>query len=135
LSELDGDEAIWTQLLKLSEDNWSDPEQLVFEVLVVTEAVPIDSEKVTEIFSLTETELSLSVGEVEETVGAVVSTLKVFTLNAVLGFPAGSVTVMEQSAYCASLNAVELSGCVRMMVTLSSPELVADVLELPQLPS
>ena len=56
----------------------------------------IDSEKVTEIFSLTETELWLSVGEVEETVGAVVSTIKVFTLNAVLGFPAESVTVMVQ---------------------------------------
>ena len=94
MSELDGDEAIWTQLLKLSEDNWSDPEQLVFEVLVVTEAVPIDSEKVTEIFLLIEIELSLSVGEVEETVGAVVSTTKVFTVNAVLGFPAKSVTVM-----------------------------------------
>ena len=65
-------------------------------MLVVTEVLPIDSEKVTEIFSLTETELWLSVGEVEETVGAVVSTTKVFTLNAVLGFPAGSVTVMEQ---------------------------------------
>ena len=65
-------------------------------MLVVTEVLPIDSEKVTEIFSLTETELWLSVGEVEETVGAVVSTIKVFTLNAVLGFPAESVTVMEQ---------------------------------------
>jgi hypothetical protein len=64
-------------------------------VLVVTEAVPIDSEKVTEIFLLIETELSLSVGEVE-TVGAVVSTTKVFTVNAVLGFPAKSVTVMVQ---------------------------------------
>ena len=97
--ELDtvGDDDIWTQLLKLSEDNWSDPEQLVFEVLVVIEAVSILSSKVTEIFSLTETELvRLSVGEVEETVGAVVSTIKVFTLNAVLGLPAGSVTVMEQ---------------------------------------
>ena len=90
------DDSIWTQLLKLSEDNWSDPEQLVFEVLVVTEAVSILSSKVTEIFSLIETELSLSVGEVEETVGAVVSTTKVFTFNAVLGFPAESVTVMEQ---------------------------------------
>ena len=64
-------------------------------MLVVTEVLSIDSEKVTEILSLTETELWLSVGEVE-TVGAVVSTTKVFTLNAVLGFPAGSVTVMEQ---------------------------------------
>ena len=43
-------------------------------MLVVTEVLSIDSEKVTEIFSLTETELWLSVGEVEETVGAVVST-------------------------------------------------------------
>jgi hypothetical protein len=65
-------------------------------VLVVTEAVPIDSEKVTEIFLLIETELSLSIGEVEETVGAVVSTTKVFTVNAVLGFPAKSVTVIVQ---------------------------------------
>ena len=103
-------------------------------MLVVTEVLSIDSEKVTEILSLTEIELLSLVGEVEETVGAVVSTTNVFTSNAVLGFPAGSVTVMEQSAYCASLNAVELSDCVRMMVTLSSPELVADVLELPQLP-
>ena len=104
-------------------------------MLVVTEVLSIDSEKVTEILSLTETELvRLSVGEVEETVGAVVSTTNVFTSNGVLVFPAESVTVMVQSAYCASLKAVELSGCVRMMVTLSSPELVADVLELPQLP-
>ena len=91
-----GDDSIWTQLLKLSEDTCNDPEQVVSEVLVVTLSTVIDSEKVTEIFSITETELWLSVGEVEETVGAVVSTTKVFTLNAVLGFPAGSVTVMEQ---------------------------------------
>ena len=101
-------------------------------MLVVTEAVFIASEKVAEISSLIETELLLSVGEVE-TVGAVVSTTKVFTLNAVLaGFPAESVTVMVQFEYCPSLNAVELSGCVRMIVL--SPEIVADVLELPQLP-
>ena len=101
-------------------------------MLVVTEAVPIDSEKVTEIFLLIEIELSLSVGEVEETVGAVVSTTKVFTVNAVLvGFPAESVTVMVQLEYSPSLNAVELSGCVRMTVLF--PE-VADVVELPQLP-
>ena len=84
LSELDGDEAILMQLLKLSEDNWSDPEQLVFEVLVVTEAVPIASEKVTEIFSLIEIELWLSVGEVEETVGAVVSIMKELAVRASL---------------------------------------------------
>ena len=109
-------------------------------MFVVTEVLSIDSEKVTEIFSLTDvpsstTELWLSVGEVEETVGAVVSTLNVFTNNSVLVFPAESVTVMEQSPYNASINAVELSGCVRMMVTLSFvSSLIADVLELPQFP-
>ena len=105
-------------------------------MLVVTEVVSIESEKVTEIFSLIETELSLSVG-LNVTVGAVVSTSKPtveFTRNSVLVFPAESVTVMVQFEYCPSPNAVELSGRVRMMVTLSSPELVADVLELPQFP-
>ena len=42
-------------------------------MLVVTEAVSIASEKVTEMFSLIETPLWLSVGDMEETVGAVVS--------------------------------------------------------------
>ena len=106
-------------------------------MLVVTEVLSIDSEKVTEILSLTETELWLSAGyqgEVAETVGAVISTSNVFTGNSSLVFPAASVTLMRQSPYNLSLKAVELSVCVRMMVTLSSPELVADVLELPQLP-
>ena len=62
---------------------------------MVPEVLSIDSEKVTEIFSLTETELvRLSVGEVEETVGAVVSTTNVFTNNVSLVFPAESVIVM-----------------------------------------
>ncbi len=100
-------------------------------MLAVTEVLSIDSEKVTEISSLIETELLLSEGEVEETVGAVVSTSKVFTRNAVLGFPAESVTVMVQLEYSPSLNAVELSGCVR--VTVLSPEVVTGVAELPQL--
>ena len=105
-------------------------------MLVVTVVLSIESEKVTEILSLTETEteLRLSVGEVEETVGAVVSTSNVLTGNASLVFPAASVTLMRQSPYNLSLKAVELSVCVKMMVTLSSPELVADELELPQLP-
>ena len=106
-------------------------------MLVVTVVLSIESEKVTEILSLTETEteLRLSVGEVEETVGAVLSTTNVFTYHGVLVFPAESVIEMVQSAYCLSLNAVELSGCVRIMVTLSFvSSLVADVLELPQLP-
>ena len=103
-------------------------------MLVVTEVLSIDSEKVTEILSLIEIELLSLVGEVVEIVGAVVSTSNVFTGNASLVFPAASVTLMRQSPYNLSLKAVELSVCVRMMVTLSSPELVADVLELPQLP-
>ena len=42
-------------------------------MLVVTEAVAIASEKVTEMFSLIETPVWPSVGDMEETVGAVVS--------------------------------------------------------------
>ena len=42
-------------------------------MLVVTEVVSIASEKVTEMLSLIETLLWLSVGEIEETLGAVVS--------------------------------------------------------------
>ena len=52
LSEVEGDEDIWTQLLKLSEDNWNDPEQLVFEVLAVIKLLSIASEKVTEMLSV-----------------------------------------------------------------------------------
>ena len=64
----------------MSEDNWNDPEQVVFEVFVVTEVVSIASEKVTETLSVTETPLWLSVGYVEETVGAVVSLVLVLDL-------------------------------------------------------
>ena len=63
----------WTQVLKLSEDTLKVPEQVVFSVLVVTEVLSIASENVTVMLSLTETPLWLSVGEIEETVGAVVS--------------------------------------------------------------
>ena len=55
--ETDGDEDIRTQELKLSEDTCNDPEQVVFEVLVVTEVLSIVSEKVTEMLSLIETEV------------------------------------------------------------------------------
>ena len=65
-------------------------------MLVVTEVVSIDSENVTEMFSLTETPVWLSVGDIEATAGAVVSTTKVFTFNVLLAFPAESVTVMVQ---------------------------------------
>ena len=75
LLELDavGEEAIWIQELKLSEDTWRVPEQEVPDELVVTEVVSIVSEKVTEMLSLIETEVWLSVGEVEEIIGGVVS--------------------------------------------------------------
>jgi hypothetical protein len=51
---------------------------------VVTELLSIDSEKVTEILSLTETKLWLSLGEELETVGAVVSIIKELTKRASL---------------------------------------------------
>ena len=78
--ELEGDEDICTQPLKLSEDNCNEPEQVVFEVLVVTEVVSIASEKVTKMFSLIETSLWVSVGEVDKTVGAVVSVVVVLSV-------------------------------------------------------
>ena len=72
--EIVGKEDILTQVLKLSEENCSEPEQVVSDVLVVTEVVSIASEKVTEMLSVTEILLWLSVvEEIEETVGAVVS--------------------------------------------------------------
>ena len=66
------------------------------DVLVVTEVLSIDSENVTEMLVLIETPLWLLVGEIEETVGAVVSTTKVFTSNVLLALLAESVTVMVQ---------------------------------------
>ena len=55
-------------------------------MLVVTEAVSIDSEKVTEMFSLIETPVWPSVGDMEETVGAVVSVVVVVVLLSSLLF-------------------------------------------------
>ena len=76
--EVVGKEDILTQVLKLSEENCSEPEQVESDVLVVTEVVSIDSEKVTEMLSITEILLWLSVVvEIEETVGAVVSAVLV----------------------------------------------------------
>ena len=66
-------EDICIQVLKLSDDNWIEPEQEVFEVFVVIVVVSIASEKVTEIDAETDTEDAESVGEDEETVGAVLS--------------------------------------------------------------
>ncbi len=52
--EVVGKEDILTQVLKLSEEDCSEPEQVVSDVLVVTEVVSIDSKKVTEMLSVTE---------------------------------------------------------------------------------
>jgi len=71
--DTDGEEDICTQVLKLFEETCSDPEHVVLEVFVVTVVVSMASEKVTAIVELTETEVSESAGEDEETVGAVVS--------------------------------------------------------------
>ncbi len=63
--------------LKLFEDNCIDSEQVVLEVFAVTEELSIDSEKVTEMVEPIETDDAESDGEVELTVGAVVSSVVV----------------------------------------------------------
>ena len=52
------------------------------DVLVVTEVLSIESEKVTEMDEVTKTDVSELAGEVEETVGAVVSSLKAYDSKA-----------------------------------------------------
>ena len=87
LSELElmGEEDIWTQLLKLSEDTLIVPEHVELEVLVVIVVVSIASENVTVMLSVIATELWLSaVVETEDTVGAVVSVVVEFVLSLVL---------------------------------------------------
>ena len=64
-------------------------------MLVVTEVLSIASEKVTEMLSLTETLLWLSVGEIDETVGAVVSITNELIFNMTLLLEL-SVTVIVQ---------------------------------------
>ena len=69
----------------------------MLEVLVVTVDVSIASLEVTAIVELTEMEVVASAGEDEETVGAVVSTVKEFIARVLLEFPAVSLTVIVQS--------------------------------------
>ena len=64
-------------------------------MFVVNEVLSIDSEKVTEMFVLIETPLWLSVGEIEETVGAVVSITNELIFNMTLLLEL-SVTVIVQ---------------------------------------
>ena len=66
-------------------------------MFVVTVVLSIDSEKVTDILSLTPIELWLSVGDVEETVGAVVSIVKELTERVLLALLELSETLMVQS--------------------------------------
>ena len=77
LLELDavGEEAIWIQELKLFEETWRLPEQVVPEVLVVIVELSIPSEKVIDTAGLRPAEPE-SAGEDEETVGADVSIIK-----------------------------------------------------------
>ena len=89
--------------LKLFEDNCIDSEQVVLEVFAVTEELSIDSEKVTEMVEPIETDDAESDGEVELTVGEVVSTTNEFIVKELLAFPAESVTVIVQFEYVPSL--------------------------------
>ena len=65
-------------------------------------------------------------------IGAVVSIVKEVT-DWVIELLALSVTVMVQLSYVPSINAVELSGCVRVTVLLFSDD-ADDEDELPQAP-
>ena len=76
--------------------------------MVVTELLSIDSEKVTEMLSVILIPLWLSVGEVEDTDGAVMSIVKEVIVSVLLAFPAESVTVIVQSEYVPSLKAIRV---------------------------
>ena len=89
--------------LKLFEDNCIDSEQVVLEIFAVTEELSIDSEKVTEMVEPIETNDAESDGEVELTVGEVVSTTNEFIVKELLAFPAESETVIVQFEYVPSL--------------------------------
>ena len=75
LSELEADGAadIWIQVVKLSEESRKLPEQVVLSVFVVIVLVDIVSLNVTATVVEKDTSVELSVGEIEETVGAVKS--------------------------------------------------------------
>ena len=71
--ETEGEEFIWTQVLKLSDETWIVSEHEVPDELEVTEVVSIDSEKTIDMEELTDTEVSEFDGVEDETVGDVVS--------------------------------------------------------------
>ena len=64
---------ICTQVLKLSDEICIVPEQVVSEVLVLNVELSIGSEKVTEMLEVEDTDVVVSAGETDDTVGAVVS--------------------------------------------------------------
>ena len=68
--EDDGEDDIWTQVLKLSEETWKVPVQPVPDEFVVTVSLFTASEKVIEMLSFSETELSSSLGDVDKTNGS-----------------------------------------------------------------
>ena len=111
--------------LKLFEDNCIDSEQVVLEVFAVAEELSIDSEKVTEMVEPIETDDAELDGEIELTVGAVVSTTNEFIVKELLAFPAESVTVIVQSEYVPSFKET------KVIVLLS---VVADVVPDEQEP-
>ena len=95
--ELEGDEDIWIQLLKVLEDNCTEPEHVVFEVLVVNEVLSIASENVTEMDEVKkDADVLLLAGEVEEIVGAVVSIVKEVRVIVFPVLPELSVTLIVQ---------------------------------------
>ena len=75
LSELVEDD-ICMQVLKLSDEICIVPEQVVSEVLVLNVELSIGSEKVTEMLEVEDTDVVVFAGETDDTVGAVVSSLK-----------------------------------------------------------
>ena len=76
LSELVEADDICMQVLKLSDEICIVPEQVVSEVLVLNVDLSIGSEKVTEILEVEDTDVVVSAGDTDDTVGAVVSSLK-----------------------------------------------------------
>ena len=84
--------------LKLFEDNCIDSEQVVLEVFAVTEELSIDSEKVTEMVEPIETDDAESDGEVELTVGEVVSVVVVLSSVVVLSvlFEPSSLLLLQE---------------------------------------
>ena len=95
LSVLEGDEDICIQLELSVGDTCRAPEQVVFDVLVLM--LSIASENLTEMDEEGEVMLSEFDGEVEITVGAVVSIINGLILSVTAEFPAGSITVIVQS--------------------------------------